>query len=277
MAEESKDGAPAGGAPHPEYLTVTSGLPAIRAVGLDAPWRWLREGWRDFRAATGASLFYGVALTAMGIILTQTWGKGAIEIAFLTGFLIVGPFLAMGLYDISRRVRAGRPAMVGDTMTAWKANPGAIGFYAVILALLLAVWIRVSVVVVALFFPQGVQGGAELAEQLLGSPDALAFIGAYLAAGCGFALFVFATSVVSLPMLLDRSKMDALSAMITSFNALRTNFAPMLLWGAIVVALTALGFAAFYVGLVVALPVIGHATWHVYRDVVARPEESGST
>jgi uncharacterized membrane protein len=274
VVEETKDSAPQGKAPQPEYLTVTSGLPAIRTVGMGAPWRWLGAGWRDFRAATGASLFYGVALTAMGVILTQTWGMGAIEIAFLTGFLLVGPFLAMGLYDISRRVHAGRPTMVGDTMTAWKANPGAIGFYAVILALLLAVWVRVSVVVVALFFPQGVPGGAALAEHLLDSPDAIAFIGAYLAAGCGFALFVFATSVVSLPMLLDREKMDALSAMITSFNALRANFAPMLLWGAIVVVLTGLGFAAFYVGLLVALPVIGHATWHAYKDVVSGPDET---
>lgn len=276
MVDETREPAPEGGRREPEYLTVTSGLPAIRTVGMDAPWRWLREGWRDFRAATGASLFYGIALTAMGVILTQTWGKGAIEIAFLTGFLLVGPFLAMGLYDISRRVRAGRPAMAGDTLAAWRANPGAIGFYAVILALLLAVWVRVSVVVVALFFPQGVTSGAGLAAYLLESPDALAFIGAYVAAGCGFALFVFATSVVSLPMLLDREKMDALSAMITSFNALRANFAPMLLWGAIVVALTAAGFAAFYVGLLVALPVIGHGTWHAYRDVVA-PPEAGTT
>lgn len=268
MAEETGNTTPEGKRREPEYLTVTSGLPQIRSVGMGAPWRWLREGWRDFRAATGASLFYGVALTAMGVLLTQTWGKGAIEIAFLTGFLLVGPFLAMGLYDISRRVRAGRPVAVGDTMTAWKANRAAIGFYAVILALLLAVWVRVSVVVVALFFPSGVPSGAALAAELLESPDALAFVAAYLAAGCGFALFVFATSVVSLPMLLDREQMDALSAMITSFNALRVNFAPMLLWGAIVVALTALGFAGFYVGLAVVLPVIGHATWHAYRDVV---------
>jgi uncharacterized membrane protein len=276
MVEETHDPAPEGGGRQPEYLTVTSGLPPIRTVGMDAPWRWLRAGWRDFRAATGTSLFYGVALTAMGVLLTQTWGKGAIEIAFLTGFLLVGPFLAMGLYDISRRLHAGRPVVVGDTMAAWKANRGAIGFYAVILALLLAVWVRVSVVVVALFFPSGAPSGAALAAHLLESPDALAFIAAYLAAGCGFALFVFATSVVSLPMLLDREKMDALSAMITSFNALRANFAPMLVWGAIVVVLTGLGFAAFYVGLLVVLPVIGHATWHVYRDVVAGPDESGS-
>ncbi|HSD52943.1 MAG TPA: DUF2189 domain-containing protein [Burkholderiales bacterium] len=268
MVEETGNATPEGNRREPEYLTVTSGLPQIRRVGMDAPWRWLRGGWRDFRAATRTSLFYGVALTAMGVLLTQTWGKGAIEIAFLTGFLIVGPFLAMGLYDISRRVGDGRPVVVGDTMTAWKANRAAIGFYAVILALLLAVWVRVSVVVVALFFPAGVPSGAALAEQLLTSPDALAFIGAYVAAGCGFALFVFATSVVSLPMLLDREQMDTLSAMITSFNALRVNFAPMLLWGAIVVMLTGIGFAAFYVGLLVALPVIGHATWHAYKEVV---------
>jgi len=254
--------------PEPEYLTVTSGLPQARAVGLGAPWRWLREGWRDFRAATGASLFYGVVLAGMGAILTQTWGRGAIEIAFLTGFLLVGPFLLMGLYDISRRVRRGERAMVVDTMTAWKANMSALGFYAVILALLLAVWIRVSIVVVALFFPDGAPSGAALARQLADSPDALAFVGAYLAAGLGFALFVFATSVVSLPMLLDREKMDALSAMIASFNALRANFAPMLLWAAIIVVLTAVGFATFYVGLVVVLPIIGHATWHAYKEVV---------
>ncbi len=277
MATREQEPSPPGRAPAPEYLTVTSGLPRPRAVGLDAPWRWLREGWKDFRAATGASLFYGVVLAGMGAILTQVWGRGAIEIALVTGFLLVGPFLLMGLYDLSRRLRRGERAMVVDTMTAWRANIAAIGFYAVILALLLAVWIRVSIVVVALFFPDGVPSGAALAAQLAGSPDGLAFVAAYLAAGFGFALFVFATSVVSLPMLLDRPWMDALSAMITSFNVLRANFAPMLLWAAVIVVLTGLGFATFYVGLVVALPVIGHATWHAYRDTVGEQLPPGAS
>lgn len=269
MTEETREPAPEGARREPEYLTVTSGLPPIRAVGLDAPWRWLRAGWRDFRAATGASLFYGGVLTAMGVILTQSWGKGAIEIAFLTGFLIVGPFLAMGLYDISRRVRSGRRAMVGDTLTAWKANPGAIGFYAVILALLLAVWIRISIVLVALFFEGTVPSTAALAADALRDPETLTFVLAYAAAGFGFALFVFATSVVTLPMLYDRPQMDSLTAMITSFNALRMNFWPMLAWGATIVALTGLGFATYYVGLIIALPLVGLATWHAYREVVA--------
>jgi uncharacterized membrane protein len=238
----------AGEAGKPDEL---SPFPAIRLVGIGAPWKWLREGWRDFRRAPGPSVFYGVVLASMGVVLTQFAGHGAIELAFLTGFLIVGPFLLMGLYDISRRLRGAERVDLGLTLFAWKANAPAIGFFAMILALLLAVWLRISVVVVALFFPDG-----------------LMFVGAYACAGLGFALFVFATSVVSLPMLLDRPNMDALTAMITSFNALRLNTAPMLLWAAIVVVLTAFGFASFYAGLVVVLPVIGHATWHAYRETV---------
>lgn len=275
MAEESSGGTPPAdpssrGSPQsePEYLTVTSGLPRIRSIALDAPRGWLAKGWMDLKAGKSASVFYGIALALMGAILTQAWDKGAIELAFLTGFLLIGPFVLMGLYDISRRVERGeRPALTA-TMTAWKANVPAIGFFGLILALLFAVWVRISVVVVALFFPEGVPGAEQLARQLAESPEPIAFIGAYFAAGFGFALFVFATSAVSLPMLLDRPKMDALSAMITSVNALRLNFWPMLLWAMIVVVLTALGFAAFYLGLVVILPWIGHATWHAYREVV---------
>ncbi len=241
--------------------------PRTRALAAGAPWRWLRAGWRDLRAAPFASLFYGAVLAAMGFLLIH-YSSGAIGIAFTTGFLLVGPFLAIGLYDISRRLEHGEPAALRKTLTAWRANFPAIGFYALVLTLLLAVWIRVSLVVVALFFPDGRLTWTGLAESLAASSDAWFFVLAYFAAGLGFALLVFATSALSLPMLLDRDKMDALTAMIVSFNALRANPAQMLAWGACVVALTALGFATFYFGLVVALPVIGHATWHAYREAI---------
>ncbi len=254
--------------PEPEYLTVTSGLPAVREVMPDAPWRWLRLGLADMRAAPVPSLFYGVVLTAFGVLLTHSPTKGAVELALLTGVLIVGPFLLMGLYDVSRRLARGERVALGATMLAWKANAPAIGFYAVILALLLAVWIRVSIVVVALFFDGNAPSMEALWASMSESPDTIAFIGAYIAAGCGFALFVFATSVVSLPMLLDREKMDTLSAMITSFNALRRSFGTMLIWAGLIVSLVVFGFAAFYVGLIVILPMIGHATWHAYREAV---------
>jgi uncharacterized membrane protein len=271
MGDESSASGPAHGRPpsgEPEYLTVTSGLPQIRPIGMDAPRRWLAKGWSDLKVGRSASAFFGLVLTLMGVILTQAWSMGAVELAFLTGFLLVGPFLLMGLYDISRRIERGERPSLADTIAAWKANTPAIGFYAVILALLFAVWVRVSLVVVALFFPDGVPSGPDLAAYLVESPEPLAFLSAYFAAGFGFALFVFATSVVSLPMLLDREKMDALSAMITSFNALRLNFWPMLFWALLIVVLVVLGFATVYLGLLVILPWIGHATWHAYKEVV---------
>jgi uncharacterized membrane protein len=204
----------------------------------------------------------------MGAVLGHYFGEAAYELAFATGFLLVGPFFAMGMYDISRRRDRGLPVRLLPTLTAWRANVPAIGFYAVILALLMAVWIRVSVVVVALFFEGGMPNAATLVTDLAESENGLFFLLAYAAAGFGFALLVFSTSVISLPMLLDRENMDTLTAMITSFNALRLNFGPMLLWAAIIVALVVAGFATFYVGLMVVVPWIGHATWRAYRETV---------
>jgi len=246
-----------------------SPFPQIRQITLAAPFRWLRAAWVDFRKAPVPSLFYGVVLAAMGAALANSPGTGAVELALVTGFLLVGPFMLMGLYDIARRVQRGEDVMIGPTMAAWKANVSSIGFYAVILALLLAVWIRISIVVVALFFEGAPPSASSLLKDIMASPEALTFVAAYLAAGFGFALFVFATSVVSLPMLYDREKMDTLTAMITSFNALRLNFWPMLTWAAIIVVLIAAGFATLYVGLVLVLPLVGLATWHAYREVVA--------
>lgn len=242
--------------------------PSVRAVDARAPWRWLRRGWNDLRAAPAPGLFYGGVLALMGFLLTRYYA-GAVGLALTTGFLLVGPFLAIGLYEVSRRREQGAAVALAPTLVAWKANFPSIGFYALILTLSLAVWIRVSVVVVALFFPDGTPTAVEFVAELGRSPDAWGFLLAYAAAGAGLALLVFATSVVSLPMLLDREKMDVVSAMIVSFNVLRSNFRPMLVWAAIIVAFTALGFASLYLGLIVALPVIGHATWHAYRETVA--------
>ncbi len=245
--------------------------PSVRTVDGHAPWRWLRRGWGDLRAAPAPGLFYGAVLALMGFLLTRYYA-GAVGLALTTGFLLVGPFLAIGLYDVSRRRGQGEAVALAPTLTAWKANFPSIGFYALILTLSLAVWVRVSVVVVALFFPDGTPTLVEFVAELGRSPDAWGFLLAYAAAGAGLALLVFATSAVSLPMLLDREKMDCVSAMIVSFNVLRRNFRPMVLWGLIVVALTALGFVSLYLGLIVALPVIGHATWHAYRETVAPAE-----
>jgi uncharacterized membrane protein len=242
--------------------------PQVKEVGKGAPLRWLRKGWGDFCAGIESSIFYGIAFTLMGWALLTYSNEGAVELALVTGFLILGPFLSLGLYDVSRRLQRGEKALLVPTLMAWRRNAPAVGFYALILALLLAVWIRVSLVVVALFFPGGIPSLHDLVGDVVNAPEGLIFVLAYLAAGSGFALLVFATSVVSVPMLLDRDKMDALSAMIVSFNAVRCNFWPLVLWALIIVILTVAGFLTWFAGLSVAIPVIGHATWHAYRDLV---------
>ncbi|HEX6829624.1 MAG TPA: DUF2189 domain-containing protein [Burkholderiales bacterium] len=241
-------------------------------MGAGAPWTWLRRAGDDLRWAPAASLFYGAAFAGMGWVLRLAVGHGEYLLALTTGFLLAGPFLAVGLYDLSRRRELGETPRLLPTLTAWRANAPALGFYAVILALLLAAWIRVSIVVVALFFSGGMPDFGHLPDEFLANPEGLVFLAAYLAAGMGFALLVFATSVVSIPMLLDREKMDALSAMIASFSAVRLNFRVMVLWAVVVVVITGLGIALHFLGLVLAMPLVGHATWHAYRDAVA-PEQ----
>lgn len=246
-----------------------SPFPEARVAAPGAPWRWLVLGFADMRAAPAASLFYGVVFALMGAALMLAVGSAAVELALVTGFLLVAPFLSVGVYDLSRRRQQGEQPMLAPTLTAWKANAPALGFYALILALLLAVWIRVSVVVVALFFSSGAPLEHGVLAELASSLDGWIFMGAYAAAGAAFALLVFATSVVSIPMLLDRAEMDTITAMIASYTVLRRNFATMLLWAAIIVGLMAVGFFTYFIGLVVVAPLIGHATWHAYRDTVA--------
>jgi uncharacterized membrane protein len=242
--------------------------PQVVEIGMDAPVRWLRLGWADFCAAIEASLAYGAAFTVMGWLLLGVTKEPAYELALVTGFLIVGPFLCLGLYDISRRLELKERVRLPTTLDAWRHNAPAVGFYALILALLMAVWLRISSVVVALFFPRGMPSLQDIVTNVVTAPEGIVFVGAYVLAGAGFALLVFATSAVSIPMLLDRERMDALTAMIVSFNALRKNFAPMMLWAAIIVVVIGAGFLSWFAGLAVAVPVIGHGAWHAYRDLV---------
>lgn len=241
--------------------------PQLRALAMSAPLRWLDRGFHDMLAAPMASLFYGAVLAVMGYLLTHFYG-GAVGLALTTGFLLIGPFLAVGLYDISRQLELGQSARLAPTLTAWRDNLPAIGFYALILMLSLAVWMRVSVVLIALFIPDGVESVHDLMAKLLSTPDAWIFAFVYVTVGAVLAAFSFASSAVALPLLRDHAGADAISAMIVSFQVIRRNPKPLLLWAAIIVAATAAGFITWFVGLVVTVPLIGHATWHAYRETL---------
>jgi len=245
----------------------SSTLPGVRTVVATAPLGWLARGARDFRAHPLPSVFYGICFAVMGWLIAFTF-RHAYEYvsALVTGFFIVGPFLAIGLYDLSRRRERGLPAWLAPTLDAWAANKGAIGVFALVLAVILLVWARASLVVFALFYVGEMPTVAGFVDQMLSLSNA-EFLLAYLCVGGFFAVLTFAISVVSVPMMLDRGT-DGVVAVLTSLRAFGANVPAMVVWGVVIVALVAAGFALFFVGLVVAVPVIGHATWHAYRELV---------
>jgi uncharacterized membrane protein len=239
----------------------------IRKVAATAPLGWVARGWRDLM--TGPGLFYGIAFVAMGWSLQVYLADQAhVTLALGTGFALIGPFLALGLYDLSHQRERGGAADLLPSLHAWRRHPGAIGLYAVILLLLLAGWMRVSVVLVALFYQGTMPTATTFLKSLVFSGENLGFLAVYFGVGAGFALLVFAVSVVSIPMMLDRGT-DTITAMIASCLALARNPAAMAVWAALIGVLILAGLATWYFALLVTGPLVGHATWHAYRDLVA--------
>lgn len=248
-------------------LPVRSPFPPVRTVALRAPFDWLALGWSDLRASPGASLFYGTAFALMGWLIHLVF-RHMVELtsALTAGFLLLGPFLATGLYDISRRRQRGEPLRLRRTLTAWRANLGAFSLFALGLTVIMLVWARASLVTFALFFSTGMPTLENFFGQVV-SADHLDFLVTYFAVGALFAAIVFAVSVVSVPMMLDRGT-DTVVAALTSVRALFHNPGPLLLWAALIVLIVGVGFATLFVGLVIAVPLIGHATWHAYQALV---------
>lgn len=232
------------------------------------PVHWLALGWRDFCLAPGPGLFYGACFVVMGWLLLYVFQHAAIyTLALSAGFLLLGPVLCLGLYDVSRTLEAGeRPGLV-PSLTAWRTQAGSLSLFAGMLLTVEMVWARASLIVFALSF----NGMPDFKGSLLAllNSDHLEFIIAYTAVGAVFAGLIYALSVVAMPMLLDRHT-DAITAALTSLRLCLTQPGVMLLWGALVTGVVALAMAPAFLGLVVAGPVIGHASWHAYRSAVPR-------
>jgi uncharacterized membrane protein len=242
-------------------------FPLIRTVAADAPMRWLAAGFRDMRLAGSASLFYGLCFAAAGwlmhIVIAQAY---ALFAGLTSGFLLIGPLLAMGLYDLSRSIERGGAPRLTPTLAAWRPNLANVAIFAAVLAIVLLVWARASMVVFALFYEGGLPTFADVVHAVVqfGQPT---FALIYFAVGGFFAAFVFAISVIAVPLMLDR-RADAITAAIASIVACGRSPGPMLLWATCIAALTAIGFATLFLGLIVTMPLVGHATWHAYRDIV---------
>ena len=243
-------------------------LPGVRRVAITAPLSWLGKGWQDLWRQPAASLFYGVAIAVTGaLILGVTASLAYLFAAAVTGFLLVAPMLAAGLYELSRRYLAGEPATLTDSMLAWKRNPSALVSFGLLSILAGTAWQVVSVVIVALFYKgTALQPMAMMIEVLVNPQHYLMFF-IYMGAGGLMAAVVFALSVVSMPMLVDR-RCELLCALTTSVNAVAENPLPLALWAVIIMLLTGLGFVTTLVGLVLVMPWLGHASFHAYKELV---------
>jgi uncharacterized membrane protein len=234
-----------------------------------APLRWLAQGWRDFTRAPAIGLFYGLCFVLMGWALVEVYERApAYVLALSAGFLLMGPFLCMGLYDVSARLERGARPDFAASLLAWRRKADALGIFGFVLLVLELLWGRVSLVVFALSFDGMPDFRGSLLKLL--DPENLNFIVAYIAVGGLFAAVIYAVSVVSIPMILDR-RTDAITAGLTSIRLVTTQTGVMMLWGAVITTLVVLAMLPWFCGLLVVGPVLGHASWHAYRAAVGAP------
>ena len=239
----------------------------LRPLRLADPLRWLAQGWRDFRRAPAIGLFYGACFMVMGWALLKVFESSpAYVLALSGGFLLMGPFLCLGLYRVSQRLENGEQPGFADSVLAWQARTGQLGIFGVLLLVLEMLWARSTLVVFAVTFDGMPDFKGSLTALVAG--ENLSFLVIWVIVGAVFAGLIYAISVVSIPMILHRQT-DAISAGLTSLRLVLTQTTVMLFWGALITTLVVLAMLPWFAGLLVAGPVLGHASWHAYRAAVA--------
>ena len=184
--------------------TGASSVPQVRRVSAGAPFRWLARGWADLRATRFRGAFYGAVFAAMGLAITAIYqAKWQLTMGLVAGFFLVGPFVCCGIYWLSRQRARGEPASLVESFTCWRRNPAGVGFFAAILTFAMIVWARVSVVIFALFSTRDFPTLQGVPRQIFAFTN-LPFVGVWFGVGFVFASLVFAISVVSVPLMLDR-------------------------------------------------------------------------
>ena len=238
----------------------------LRTLNMAAPLRWVQLGWQDFKRAPAIGLFYGLCFMVMGWALLAVFEYSpAYVLALSGGFLLMGPFLCLGMYRVSQRLEAGETPGFVDSVLAWRSRTGQLGIFGVVLLVLEMLWARSTLVVFAVTF-DGIPDfkGSLMA---LASPENVVFSVVWLCLGLLFASLIYSVSVVSMPMILHRHT-DAITAGLTSMRLVLSQTPVMMLWAALIAGLVLLALLPGFAGLLVAGPVLGHASWHAYRAAV---------
>jgi len=249
-----------------------STLPTAAPLPASAPLQWLAAGWQDFRHGGYRASFYGLVFACMGSAIAFVYEtQWQLTMGLTAGFFLLGPFVCAGIHELSRqRERGERPSLL-RSLSCWRRAPGAIGFFAAMLTFLMIVWARVSVVLFALSSTTEFPTMRGMLAQIASASN-VEFLALWGAVGFVFASLVFAISLVSMPMMLDRGS-DTMVAVFTSVRALAANPAAAYVWAASIVVLIGASLVLWLGLLVVTAPLVGHATWHAYRALV--PPASG--
>lgn len=249
-----------------------SDTPRVNEVSLEQPWEWISKGWEDLKRAPKFSLAYGGFFALVSVLMTLglLWeGLFFIVPPLAAGFFLVAPLLGIGLYQISENLEEGKEVQFCQALQAWRRNEVQLSAMAVVLVLILLAWMLSALVVFALFFHNPVPTWENFVPQVFLSGENNLFVAVGVIVGGAIAAFTFAISAITVPMLMDR-QVDVVTAMRTSLEAVKRNWQAMTLWAALIVMFVGLGILTYYLGLIVAMPLVGHATWHAYRDLVPR-------
>lgn len=253
-------------------------MPTVRTVGIFQCFSWLALAWKDLVRAGWASVAHGLVLALFGAALLWVAHQRFWFLAgAFSGFLVVAPVLATSLYALSRaleRKESANWAVVSKTWLNWQdshVNKWGNDYWCMLqfgalLALAATGWVLTSAALITLLSPVPIDTPLDFLRGVVLARDNWVFEG-WLALGGVLAAPVFASSVVSMPLLLDR-RVSLFQAVLTSWQVVLVNPLPMALWAAVIMGLTAMGFATLMLGLVVVIPLLGHASWHAYRDLV---------
>ena len=242
----------------------------VNKISLTEPFGWLAKGWKDMRDAGRYSFTYAAAIVLISGLLT--FGLIVTDNMFLftflvAGFFLVAPIIGIGLYQMSAHLERGEPLKTCSALEAWNRNQGQISMVTGGFFIIMQLWIAVNFVLFALLYA-GISPPLEnFFSKLFLSEEGRVFAIASIAVGFVFAWCAYAISVVTVPMLIDR-KVDGFTAIRLSIKSVLQNMPAMMLWAFLIVLIVGLGLITFYIGLLVAFPLIGHGTWHAYRALV---------
>lgn len=253
-------------------------LPVIRPIELGQPMHWLVWAWQDMARCGWLSFAHGLVLTLAGAaILTIAHDRFWLLAGAISGFMVVAPVLATSLYALSRALERGEKADVSVVLKTWlnwqnsRFNKFGNDYwclvkFGVLLALAATGWVLTSAALITLLAPVPINTPLEFVKHVMLARNGFLFE-LWLALGGVMAAPIFASSIITIPLLLDR-KIGVLQAVLTSWQVVLVNPLPMALWSALIMGFTLLGLGSALLGLIAVIPMLGHASWHAYRDLV---------